>query len=63
MTEFDRLRPAERAKQYRTLAKDAKRQARQSTGEIQDTFNKFAAQWERLALDAEAGKEWGWLEG
>jgi hypothetical protein len=52
--EFSHLPPKERAKRYRELAQDARREAANSKGAAHQSYLIIAEQWEKLARDAEA---------
>jgi len=54
MPEFSHLPPKERAKRYRELAQDARREAASSKGAANKSYLIIAEQWEKLAADAEA---------
>jgi hypothetical protein len=53
--EFSHLPREERAKRYRELAQDARREAARSPGAARNAYVLIAEQWESLA--AEAGPE------
>jgi hypothetical protein len=54
MTEISDLPPKERAARYRALAEDATRQAARVGGErVRDSYRMMAAQWTRLAEEAD----------
>jgi hypothetical protein len=59
MADLSHLPPLERAKQYRTLAQEARLQAAKSNGESQAVFIRFAGLWEQLAREAEDDIEAG----
>jgi hypothetical protein len=51
---MDRLPAKERVKQYRQLAADARREAAATTGGVQESYLIIAAQFDHLALLADA---------
>jgi hypothetical protein len=54
--EFSHLPREERAKRYRQLAEDARREAARSAGAARNSYLLIAEQWESLAADADAEK-------
>ncbi len=54
MPEFSHLPPKERARRYRELAQDARREAANSKGPAQQSYLLIAEQWEKLAADSDA---------
>ena len=54
MIDVSELPANERAKHYRKLAADARREAESAHAAVQDAYVIIAEQWERLALMAEA---------
>ena len=53
MSEYWQLPPHDRAKRYRVLAEDARREAANATGETRDSYQAIAEQWDKLAEDLE----------
>jgi hypothetical protein len=54
MADFSELPPVERAKRYRALASDARRDSESAQGAFRKSYLMIAEQFERLALAAEA---------
>ena len=53
MSEYWQLPPPMRAKRYRELADDARREATNATGNTRDSYQAIAEQWDKLAEDLE----------
>jgi len=53
VTDFSQLPPLERAKRYRQLAEEARREASNAQGEARQSYCVIAEQWDRLAADVE----------
>ena len=53
-SEYSHLPPGLRAKAYRNLAGDARREAAQCKGPLRESYLLIAANWDRLAAEAEA---------
>jgi hypothetical protein len=51
--DFSNLPPAERAKRFRDLAGDARREAAQTTGALRESYLIAARNWDELAVEAE----------
>ena len=45
--------PAERVREFRAMARDAREEARRTSGLVQTSFLKIAEEWEYLAKEAE----------
>ena len=54
VAEFVDLPAAERAKRYRALAEDARREAAVANGAARQSYLIITERWEQLAADAEA---------
>jgi len=53
MSEYWQLPPQMRAKRYRELAEDARREAAIATGDTRNSYRSIAEQWDKLAEDLE----------
>jgi hypothetical protein len=53
VTDFSRLPPLDRAKRYRQLAEDARREANAAQDDARQSYRVIADQWDRLADDIE----------
>ncbi|HYM18560.1 MAG TPA: hypothetical protein VEU06_08360 [Micropepsaceae bacterium] len=53
MSEYWQLPPQMRAKRYRELADDARREAANARGDTRDSYQAIAEQWDKLAEDLE----------
>jgi hypothetical protein len=53
MSEFEYLPPPKRAKRYRALAEDARREAANAKGALRESYLLSAEKWEKLAADLE----------
>ena len=54
LAEYSHLPPEIRAKKYRDLAGDARREAALCKGALREAYLLIAAQWDHLAAEAEA---------
>jgi hypothetical protein len=52
MAEFDNLPPLQRAKHYRALAEDARREAAAANGPARQSYLIIAENWDKLAADS-----------
>jgi len=57
LPEIPSLTPQQRAARCRELAREARKQAANSKGEVQAAFTKFAEKWEQIAREAETETE------
>ncbi len=60
MAEFEEPPPLFRAKRYRMLAQNARREAARATGSLQASYLLTAESWDKLAADLEG--DVGWVE-
>ena len=58
MAEFDDLPPLQRAKRYRALAQDARREAANAKGALRQSYILSAEKWEKLADELEGDIKW-----
>ncbi len=56
--EFSDLPPLARAKRYRLLAQDARREADKATGALRESYVLSAERWDKLAADLEGDIAW-----
>ena len=54
MTDFSQLHPLDRAKKYRQLAGDARREAESADSTVRESYKLLAEHWGNLADKAEA---------